>query len=161
MDFFLVVILLACISGGLSGSIAHAKGWSSGNWFLAGLLFGPLGLIASAGLPDRKQRHYLFELSKKYGVSQDLLEPRDVVPVIADQYDFVTDRQTTIDEIWSLVLAAVPDSMHAIVSRELSHLNKMSPRMYVSSSDDKCLAEFKRVHLTGKGVSYWRMFLLN
>lgn len=34
--------------------VADLKGFSRGWWLVVGLLFGPLGLLGAAGLPDRR-----------------------------------------------------------------------------------------------------------
>lgn len=158
MGFFLVLVL-SCISAGLSSSIASAKGWGSSNWLLAGLFFGPLGLIAAAGLPDRKLRHYLFELSKQQGVSRELLEPGPIAPAsggLADQFDFQTDPLTTDDEVWSLITKSLPDSIRERASRNSSSLKKNSSRMLVRSTDGQHLAEARRIH-SSMGIVYWKL----
>jgi hypothetical protein len=63
----LFLILLWIVSGVLASSIASTKGWSGFSWFVAGFLFGPLGLIAAAGMPDRRLRVYLRHLATEQG----------------------------------------------------------------------------------------------
>jgi hypothetical protein len=46
----LAVIWVVC--GGFAAYLASEKSRSGSVWFLLGLLFGPLGLIAAAGLPS-------------------------------------------------------------------------------------------------------------
>ena len=48
-------------------TIAAQKARSSMKWFWAGLIFGWLGLIAAAGLPDRHQIVYLRYLAESQG----------------------------------------------------------------------------------------------
>ncbi|MEQ1895050.1 MAG: hypothetical protein ABL998_21120 [Planctomycetota bacterium] len=62
-----VAILVAqgFVCGGLSGTIAGAKGYEAGTWFFGGFLFGPLGLIAAAGLPTKASREFF--LTRKCG----------------------------------------------------------------------------------------------
>ena len=50
---FIFVIVLGLFSAFLAGNVASDKGHDGTLWFLAGLLLGPLGLIAAAGLSDR------------------------------------------------------------------------------------------------------------
>lgn len=45
-----IVYLLASF-GGFTGFLARQKGYSFGVWFFLGLLFGPIALVAAAGLP--------------------------------------------------------------------------------------------------------------
>ena len=62
---FFVVLILGVFSGFLSSTVASDKGHDGTAWFLVGLLLGPLGLIASAGLSDRKLRRYLRQIGEK------------------------------------------------------------------------------------------------
>lgn len=55
-------LVLAVVSGGLAREVALSKGRHGGRWFAAGLLFGPLGLIAVAGISDRKNHMLLNRL---------------------------------------------------------------------------------------------------
>ena len=49
----IVVIWILC--GVFAGTIAGGKGHGGCSWFLGGILFGPLALIATLGLRDRKR----------------------------------------------------------------------------------------------------------
>ena len=51
-----MLVWLPC--GSFAGAIAEEKGHNLFAWFFGGLLFGPIGLIAAAGLSDRKLRRY-------------------------------------------------------------------------------------------------------
>ena len=70
MAFFLL-IAIALITACLASSIAEDKGHSAVAWGLCGFLFGPLGLIAAAGLSDRKLRKYIRQIGEK----QDAIPP--------------------------------------------------------------------------------------
>ena len=70
MSFFLLVVI-SFITAALSSSIAEDKGHQAFNWCLAGFFFGPLGLIAAAGLSDRKLRKYIRQIGEK----QDAIPP--------------------------------------------------------------------------------------
>ena len=69
MDLKVLTMLLTShlISAGLARTVAAQKARSSRNWLVAGLLFGPLGLLAVAGLPDRHQIVYLRYLAESQG----------------------------------------------------------------------------------------------
>ena len=73
-----LLLLVNIISGSLSSSIADTKGWSRINWWLAGFFFGPLGLLAAAGLPDRRLRIYLRHLATDKGWKDDTHSLRDL-----------------------------------------------------------------------------------
>ena len=70
MEFF-AVILLGVVFAAFSASVAGSKGYNKCSWALAGLLFGPIGFLATLGLPDTKQRKYLRLLLEHYGVLPD------------------------------------------------------------------------------------------
>ena len=68
----LVAVWIPCAC--FCGVIAEDKGHGGITWFWAGLLFGPLGLLAVAALSDRKQRRYLRLLVEDKGI--DLTEAK-------------------------------------------------------------------------------------
>ena len=61
-----VVLVVHLISAGLSKTLAAQKARNSNRWAVAGFLFGPLGLIAAVGMPDRHQIVYLRYLCLLY-----------------------------------------------------------------------------------------------
>ena len=64
----LVFVLIAhLISAGLSKTVAAQKARNSNRWAVGGFLFGPLGLIAAVGMPDRHQIVYLRYLAEQQG----------------------------------------------------------------------------------------------
>ena len=67
LKLVLLTLITHVISACLAKTIAGQKARSSQKWFLAGLLFGPLGLIAAAGLTDRHQIVYLRYLAENQG----------------------------------------------------------------------------------------------
>jgi hypothetical protein len=160
---FLLVIVLCCICAGLSSSIASTKGWGAFNWLVSGFLFGPLGLIAAAGLPDRKLQHYLLELSKQNGISPESLEldPVESIPQVGpgnvEEHDFKTDPLTSEEELWDLVLRQLPFSKRDRADRRASKLTKNSSTMIIRSSEGQYLIEARRIHTTRDGVVFWKL----
>lgn len=63
----LVVIVAIVGSAWLGFTVAEAKGLQSVSWALACILFGPIGLIALAGMPDRRLRAYMKYLAEEKG----------------------------------------------------------------------------------------------
>ncbi|MEM9899982.1 MAG: hypothetical protein AAF865_01455 [Pseudomonadota bacterium] len=55
---YLIAVVLACAA--FSGVVARSKGRSYTAWALGGLLFGPVALIAAAGISDMEaeRRHH-------------------------------------------------------------------------------------------------------
>ena len=62
--------------------VAADKGHNGASWFFGGLLFGPLALIACAGLSDRKLRRFIRLMAENQGV--DVSEPLAVTSVAND-----------------------------------------------------------------------------
>jgi hypothetical protein len=61
-----LTFLFVWLPCGIYASVtAEDKGHGWLSWFLGGLIFGPIALIAVAGLGDRKLRHYQKELAIK------------------------------------------------------------------------------------------------
>ena len=157
----LLVLALAFICAGLSGTIAFAKGWVSASWFMAGFFFGPLGLIAAAGLPDRRLRHYLYELSKQQGVASESLEPLQATDTDSSSaykfaFDFKVDEQTTDDELWDLILVALAEDIKIKASRDKSDLNTSTTRLIIRAADGSYLMEARRIKRS-HGTSYWNL----
>ena len=55
----ILIFFVWILTGLTSGVIASDKGHGFGSWIIAGLLLGPFGLIAAAGLSDQKLREYI------------------------------------------------------------------------------------------------------
>lgn len=62
--FLLVYVACAFLLGFICASVAEAKGLSVFSWFIAGLLFNLVALIAVAGMPDLKSQTYLRRLAE-------------------------------------------------------------------------------------------------
>jgi len=65
---YVIGFLMVCLPCGfIAASIARAKARRGARWFWAGLIFGPLGLIGAAGMPDRKSQAWLRYLAEAQG----------------------------------------------------------------------------------------------
>ncbi len=62
MEILLLLLVVALPCACYTSTVAEAKGYQSANWFLGGLLLGPLALLASIGLPDLKLRRAIDDL---------------------------------------------------------------------------------------------------
>ena len=76
MAFFLFLIIGA-ITGFLASNVASDKGHDGIAWFFTGFFLGPLGLIAAAGLSDRKLRKYIRQIGEKQEAIQPTITPED------------------------------------------------------------------------------------
>ena len=59
MGFFVALFFIWIPCGFYTSAVAWEKGHSGKSWFLGGLVFGPIALIAAAGLPDKELRNAL------------------------------------------------------------------------------------------------------
>ena len=75
---FLVTLLLWSACAFLTAIVSDEKGHDWLLWGLAGIIFGPVGLVAAVGLPDKKLRRYIRRIGEKQGaVEPEVLEPSD------------------------------------------------------------------------------------
>tara|TARA_Y100001968_G_scaffold312148_1_gene334971 strand:- start:3499 stop:4059 length:561 start_codon:yes stop_codon:yes gene_type:complete len=56
---YILILLVWIFTAIVTGVVASDKGHGFGSWTLAGLLLGPFGLIAAAGLSDQKLREFI------------------------------------------------------------------------------------------------------
>ena len=49
----MIWLLFALASAGFAANVAACKGWRFTPWLVGGLLFGPLAVLAAAGMPLR------------------------------------------------------------------------------------------------------------
>jgi hypothetical protein len=61
------VFASAVVFGSFACSVAEAKGHDGTAWGFGGFFFGPIGFLASLGLPDLKTRKYLRLIAEKQG----------------------------------------------------------------------------------------------
>jgi hypothetical protein len=67
----MLIILLNVPSAVLARSVASAKARDSSCWAILGFVFGPLALIAIAGMPDQRVSRLLVLIAEKQGVQQE------------------------------------------------------------------------------------------
>lgn len=60
-------LLAAVVCGCFTSAVADSKGHYSTAWFFGGLVFGPVALLASLGLPDLKIRGYIRRIAEHQG----------------------------------------------------------------------------------------------
>ena len=126
-----VIVFIWILTGLTTGVVASDKGHGFGSWTLAGLLLGPFGLIAAAGLSDQKLREYIrrtldFRINSSTLNSNKLLEPldlnKDSSPKLLEQSlgnykdyeniyqkenyigDFLLDKDASDNQIWNKII---------------------------------------------------------
>ena len=75
----LLIVVLAVLFACFTWTVAQSKGHEAGWWLFGGLLFGPLALLASIGLPDLKLRRAINDLlpPPTFGQGPRELDPPD------------------------------------------------------------------------------------
>ena len=79
MGVFIVLLIVWLSAGFYSGEVANEKGYSGAAWFIGGLFFGFIALIAAAGLPDRKLRKYIRLIGEKQNAIEVVKEKFELV----------------------------------------------------------------------------------
>tara|TARA_B100000579_G_scaffold256566_1_gene211209 strand:+ start:3795 stop:4289 length:495 start_codon:yes stop_codon:yes gene_type:complete len=126
MAFFLLIVI-ALITACLASSIAEDKGHSAGAWGLCGFLFGPLGLIAAAGLSDRKLRRYIRQIGEKQEAiqepktSEEIREEERKEKIIGT---FQLLKTAEEDAIWEKILSMLSSDLADKADRSNSYLNE-------------------------------------
>ena len=70
MEYYIGYLVIAFVliwipTASYTANVAGQKEYNSILWFIGGLFFGPLALIAIAGMPDRRARKYLRRIAEK------------------------------------------------------------------------------------------------
>ena len=66
LGYLVFVILLIWIpTAFFTANVAGQKEYNAILWFIGGFIFGPLALIAVAGMPDRRARKFLRRIAEK------------------------------------------------------------------------------------------------
>ena len=141
--FFLIVIAL--ITACLASSIAEDKGHSGTAWGLCGFLFGPLGLIAAAGLSDRKLRKYIRQIGEKQEAIKAEPLPKtseeERKEKIIGSFDLVQTAEE--DAVWEKILSILNSEIANKADRSKSYINSPmfgSTEFVVNDSNSELLA---------------------
>jgi hypothetical protein len=112
MGVLLIGLVIGVISGSLASHVAASKGCDGASWFVLGLFFGPLALLALAGMPDRKLHRYLRAIAEKQGVD---IAPFEAEPDKSDMKpnEFIAKESISKEELWKLVLSKVSPEVAA------------------------------------------------
>ncbi len=83
---YILILLFWILTGITTGVVASDKGHGFGSWTLAGLLLGPLGLIAAVGLSDQKLREYI-----RRTIESESIRPIQNTQKLLDKNDLYVD----------------------------------------------------------------------
>ena len=79
MAFLILLMTLWIPCAFFCSNLANDKEHEGSSWFVAGLLFGPFGLMAAAGLSNRRLRRYLRLSAEGQGADVGVINPTDEV----------------------------------------------------------------------------------
>ena len=119
--FWVVLFFSGIISARLCAAVASAKGLESSGWGLAGFFFGPLALIAVAGMPDKRLRMTLLALAEHQGAT--IAEEAIDVGRSNSNEGFSTYHRVSEDEIWAKAITALEPALGRTASREKSEIS--------------------------------------
>ena len=163
-DFVLLLLIAAIPCGFFASEVASGKGYSGTSWFIAGVLFGPLGLIAAAGLSDRRLRKYLRQIGEKQEAIKEELEPKTSKDLRADGYSigtFELSEDAEDDVVWEKILSMLSSDIANKANRSNSYLNQPlfgGTEFVVNDSKGERLAFASR--LEGSMNNYkWEVYL--
>ena len=126
-DLVLLLLVAAIPCGFFASEVASGKGYRGTSWFIAGVLFGPLGLIAAAGLSDRRLRKYHRQIGEKQDAIKEELEPKTSKDLRADGYSigtFELSEDAEDDVIWEKILGMLSSDIADKANRSNSYLNQ-------------------------------------
>ena len=83
MGFFFALLLVWLPCAFYASHVAADKGHNGAAWFFGGFLFGPIALIAAAGLSDQTLRRYIRLTAENQGV--DLSKAKPAVDAALDK----------------------------------------------------------------------------
>ena len=141
--FFLIVIAL--VTACLASSIAEDKGHSGMALGLCGFFFGPLGLIAAAGLSDRKLRKYIRQIGEK----QEAIKAEPLLKTSEEERkekiigSFELVQAAGDDAGWEKILSLLNSEIANKADRSKSYINAPmigSTEFVVSDSNNELLA---------------------
>ena len=181
---YILILFLWILTGIVTGVVASDKGHGFGSWTLAGLLLGPFGLIAAAGLSDQKLREFIRRTIDPQSIHQihdtqkflnrtsqyddskpKLLKESSNSFNHKERYlgDFLLNKNASEDQIWMKIFDilefARPD-IASLVDRTKSKMNLtlgVVESYIISQSDGKKLALAYAKQSFDKDIFYWQV----
>ena len=109
--FILSLLITWIASAFFCASVAEAKGYKYSSWFIAGFFFGFFGLIASAGLPDKKLRKYILQIAlKQEAINMGNLDAEEGEDFEKEQdIRFLISEDSKENDIYNKLLSCIED----------------------------------------------------
>jgi len=154
---YVAIITAAIACACFSDALAGAKGCERGAWAIAGFLFGPLALLAIAGMPDRRTQKMIRLIAESQGIdSQSLTD--DIRITSSLESAFTSPIDANDDQLWALAIESAGPSVAKLAERKASMI---TPRIisirtisgltiYIYKSSRQVRDE---LHWTGRAVA--------
>ncbi len=160
MSFFSLLLILFS-SAVLSGSVAADKGHNRTLWTLAGLFFGPFGLIASVGQSDLTLRRYIRGLQEEKLLKET---PNSVAFAARTLGEFSLSKDASQDQVWERILDSLGPELATMADKSKSLFSNSTygtPQVSVSKSNGQPLAfaYFKGVKRLSSLEHLWQIEL--
>lgn len=132
----LFIFWLAC--SGYTATVAKEKGYGS-SWAIGGFLFGPIALLAAAGLPDLEMRKHIAATVGHLHLGANA-SPRYIGQ---KSYHFKTPQRFDRDEYWNSAYQALPSDIKMLADELFSVVGRSQ-------------IEFKNTNKERLAVAKWR-----
>ena len=133
--YFLALLISAVICGYLTRAVAKDKAHNGTDWFWGGFFLGPLGLIAAAGLSDRKLRNYIRQIGESQGAIKE--EIKSLSRSTDNQKGLKITKNANEDEIWETLMFLLSEKNCALADKSKSKFSPSNtdPRYSICNSD--------------------------
>ena len=146
-----LIIILLIASGYYSSVVAGEKGYSRTNWFLGGLFFGGIALLAAVGLPNKKLDRYIRRMGLKQGAFTEN-EFNEISRNEENENNILVPITYDSEEIWSFLLSKTNNKLDQ-ADRSNSKINKN--KIVFKSGDEKIIANAKRIFSNSGKFDRW------
>ena len=137
MGVFIVLLIVWLSAGFYSGEVANEKGYSGAAWFIGGLFFGFIALIAAAGLPDRKLRKYIRLIGEKQNAIEVVKEKFELVDGNT-KISFSMPKDSSKEEIYKELVNLLKDGCCKLEEYNVTSCNlynKLDKKFVVNSDE--------------------------
>ena len=137
MSVFIVLLIVWLSAGFYSAEVANEKGYSGAAWFIGGLFFGFIALIAAAGLPDRKLRRYIRLIGEKQNAIEVVKEKAELVDGNT-KISFSMPKDSSKEEIYKELVHLLKDGGCKLEEYNVTSYNlynKLDKKFVVNSDE--------------------------
>ncbi len=166
--FLLLLMFISC--GGFSATIAKNKGINVGIWCLGGFIFGPIGLIAAVGMPDKIQRRYMRLITEAKEPAKYSLEDKTSLEnrqqTLSEHIDlaegFEISKNASESEIWGKIIEVLGPERSAEADRSRSNFAKLpiGGRECSITKSDGTIFAIASSREDSQNIAFWKITLL-